>query len=82
MSIKELKQHCHNFIDEIDDITFLEEFYGIFKFHAENKNIDFWDELTEAQQKELDEAFLESEDEKNWISHDEVMKEAEKWLKK
>jgi len=82
MSIVELKEHFHSLIDEIDDKEFLEEFYKVFKVRKENKNIDFWDELSENEQKELDDAFLESEDDKNLIDHDEVMKDPKKWLKR
>ena len=82
MSIVELKEHFHSLIDEIDDKEFLEEFYKVFKVRKENKNIDFWDELSENEQKELDDAFLESEDDKNLVDHDEVMKDPKKWLKR
>ena len=75
MSIIELKEHFHTLIDEIDDKEFLEEFYEVFKVRKNYKDIDFWDELTAEQQKELDESFFESEDEKNLINHEEVMKE-------
>ena len=82
MSIIELKEYFHSLIDEIDDKEFLEEFYRVFKVRKDNKNVDFWDELSEDEQKELDDAFLESEDDKNLIEHDEVMKDPKKWLEK
>jgi len=42
---------------------------------------DFWDELTEDQQKALDEAVEESYDEKKQIPHGEVVKKYQAWLK-
>jgi hypothetical protein len=82
MSIVELKKRCQSLIEDIDDKKFLEDFYETFKFFKENKDIDFWDELTDEHKKELEESWAESEDEKNLISHEDVMRESKKWLKK
>jgi DNA mismatch repair ATPase MutS len=82
MSITELKQNCQSLIEEIEDKEFLEMFFEELKSIKENKNIDFWDELTDEHKKELEESWAESEDEKNLISHEEVMRESKKWLKK
>ncbi len=38
-----------------------------------------WDELSPAQQKELDIAIAETEDENKWVSHEAVLKKFEKW---
>ena len=44
--------------------------------------IDWWDELTPAQQVRLEKSVEESYDPKNWVSHEDVMKKYEKWFKK
>lgn len=82
MSITELKQVCHILVEQIDDQKVLEEFVEIVKHHNENSSVDFWNELTDAQKQELQEAWIESEDDKNLITHEEVMKQAHEWIKK
>jgi len=42
---------------------------------------DFWDELTEDQQKSIDKAVEESYDEKKQIPHEEIVKKYQAWLK-
>ena len=82
MSIVELKKRCQGLIEEIDDKTFLEDFYETFKFFRENKDVDFWNELTDDHKKELEESWAESENSENLIPHEQVMREAKEWLKK
>lgn len=82
MSIIELKKVCHVLLDQVEDKKLLEEFLEVLKNRNNDKNIDFWNELSEEQKKDLEEAWLESEDENNLISHEEVMKQAQEWLKR
>lgn len=82
MSITELKQVCHVLVEQIDDKKVLEDFVESIKNYNESSSVDFWNELTESQKKDLEEAWIESEDESNLISHDEVMKQAREWIKK
>ena len=83
MSIKEIKTNFHHLIDEIENEKILKQFYEVLNgFSKKNRTVDFWDTLTEEQKKEIDLAWEESEKEENLIPHNEVMKEANKWIKK
>jgi len=82
MSISELKKACHLMVDQVEDRRLLEEFLEALKNHNDNKDSDFWNELTETQKRELEEAWIESEDERNLVSHEDVMKMSGQWLKK
>jgi len=82
MSIAEIKKTCHLMVDQVEDKRLLEEFLEALKNHSANKDSDFWNELTESQKKELEEAWIESEDDGNLVSHEDVMKMSEVWLKK
>jgi hypothetical protein len=45
-------------------------------------NGDWWDELSDEQKADIDLSIKECEDEINLIPHEQVKKEARKWLKK
>jgi len=45
------------------------------------ENGDFWDNMTDEQKQELEQAIAESESDENLISHQEVMNRARKWKK-
>ncbi len=84
MALTEVKNDFHNLIDEINNEKILSHFYELLKTLKDNKEnqTDFWDLLSDEQKNELDLAIKESEDESNWISHEEVMRESKEWLKK
>ncbi len=84
MALTEIKNDIHHLIDEFQNEKILLQFYELLKTMKDNneQDRDFWDQLSEEQKQDLDLAMLESEDEKNWISHEEVMKDAKQWLKK
>ena len=78
-----LKSDFHTLIDEIENENILRQVYDILKsFKKKRESTDFWDLFTPKQKRELELAWEESEKEENLVSHDEVKKEAKKWLKK
>ena len=84
MSALELKGSLLELISKVKDEDLLLRLKDILS-DAIQQNLsktDFWDELTEEQQKELDAAIEESYHEKNLISNEEVMNKYKKWLKK
>ena len=71
-------------IARIDDQESLRELAKIiteFLGNHEQDN-DYWEDLSEAEKRELDSAILESEDESNLVDHEDVMKKYERWLNK
>lgn len=83
MQKSEIKTSFHNLIDEFKNEKLLESIYEFMVNLKEKENDeDWWDLLTDEQKTELDIAIKESEDESNWVSHEEVMSSAKEWLKK
>ena len=84
MSNLELKGGILEMIARIDDQESLRELAKIiteFLGNHEQDN-DYWEDLSEAEKRELDSAILESEDESNLVDHEDVMKKYERWLNK
>lgn len=80
MSTLELKKEIHSLVDKIeaeDQLVMLHDVLTTMHSHG-----DLWDTLTDAQQKELEEAIEESKNPNNLIPHKQVMKEANEWLSK
>ncbi|HMQ78664.1 MAG TPA: hypothetical protein PKE39_07525 [Ignavibacteria bacterium] len=85
MTQLEIKTNFHKLIDEIDDQKELAKLYEYFialKQNFEKSGSDWWDELTDEQRKNIDISIEECNDPSKLIPHDQVMKEARKWLKK
>ena len=83
MSIVELKEQFHTLIDEFYNERLLAKFYETMNSFKENdQDEDLWDMLTDTQKEDLEFAIKESENEKNWISNEDVKRESGKWLKK
>jgi len=83
MNTLELKGGIHELISKVSDKRLLEQIHKVLNEIIEENldKTDFWDELTEAQQLELDKAIEESYDEKNHISHEVMLNKYKKWLK-
>ena len=73
---KELREKVKQYIDEADDTT-VEMVYAILEARGEG---DWWDELPENAQQEIDEAITEL-DEGKGIPHEEVKKMYAQWFK-
>ncbi len=83
MTTKALIEELHRLIDsKKDDEAILNEVYEILKEDNAEGKTDWWDNLTEEQQQELDRAEEEIKDPNNLIGHKEAMEQARKWLKK
>jgi hypothetical protein len=80
MKPSELKTNIHNFIDQIDNVAILEDYYNELKRLVKSPVSGIWDRLTDEQKQEVLLSFEESADENNLIDNGEVMKRYEKWL--
>jgi hypothetical protein len=77
-----VKDDFHHLIDEINDEKLLKEYYELIQRLAGNQSGKLWNMLNNDQQKDLLLAYDESFDPANLVSHEEVKKEHEKWLRK
>lgn len=84
MSVQELKGGMLELIASVNNPELLEQLYALIQevIQENIEQTDFWDDLTEAQQEELDAAIEESEQEENLVSHDVVMEKYRQWLSK
>jgi len=82
MNILELKGGLHDLIAKVEDEELLNQMYeALLKVvHRNLDKADFWDELSPEQQFELEASLKASEDEANWVSHENVMKKYSQWL--
>ncbi len=84
MSTLELKGGILEMINKVQDKSALERLYRIIsEFVFQNlDDTDIWDLLSPQQRAEIEQAFAESLDPNNLVSHEEMMKKYEKWLVK
>lgn len=84
MSNLEIKGNILEMVANIDDLESLKELKKLVADFIGNrlKESDYWDELSETEKNELEQAIMESEDESNHVAHEEVMKTYKKWLDK
>ncbi len=83
MSTLEIKGGMYDMISKVNDEKLLQELYELISdIITENMSAtDFWDELSEDQQKELEKAIEESYDDNNLIKHETVVRKYKKWLR-
>jgi len=82
MDIGYIRNNFHQLIDQIEDEAILNELYQLLlNYQHKKENGDFWDNMTDEQKQELEQAIAESESDENLISHQEVMNRARKWKK-
>ena len=74
MSTVELKSNIHTIVDKIQNQQLLSSVYQFLKSGTAKKSNGVWNSLTAAEKKEVLLAFEESEDEKNLIPADSVLK--------
>ena len=82
MTTIELKKNFHNLIDRIENERLLRDFYDLFLRRFKAKEGKLWNNLTAEEQDDLLMSEEESKYEANLISHKEMMKKHQKWLKK
>jgi hypothetical protein len=81
MNDLELKGMLHGFIEKAKNRKQLLRVFEALQFSTDEDAL-FWKDYTVEQKAEIEQAIEESYDPKNWVSHDEVMKKYEKWLRK
>ena len=81
----ELKGYLISLIERAKDrsqlLLFVEAVNDIFENNIEEDEATFWSRYTPEQRIELEQAFEESHASKEWISHEDMKKKHEKWLK-
>ncbi len=82
----ELKGYLLSMIERAQDrsqlLRFVEAVKDIFEDEKEEDESIFWSRYTPEQRVELEKAFEESYSSDEFISHDDMKKKHEKWLKK
>lgn len=74
MKATKLKSNIHQIVDRIQSEQLLETIYDFLKTRETTKPGEIWNSLTDEQKKEVLFSFEESEDEKNLVDFDEVIK--------
>lgn len=80
MTVLELKGQMLQLISKVDDKPTLERLlqYFVAVLKKEDRK-DWWDELSQEQQADLDLAMLEIENPQNLVSNDEALSFLQKW---
>ena len=82
----ELKGYLISLIERAKNRTqlllFVEAVTDIYEDEVEVDETTFWSRYTPEQRVELEQAFEESHVSKEWISHEDMKKKHEKWLKR
>lgn len=78
--LEAIKHQFHDLIDRIDDETLLTRYFGIISSEVRGEITNSWDDITSEEQAEILEAYEESKNPANLISHEEVMRNYDKWL--
>ncbi len=76
-----VRSKFHELIDKVENLDLLERFYEAFK-SASNEKSGVWDTLSPDVQEYISQAYKESLDEMNLLSHEDVKKQFSKWLTK
>jgi len=74
MNTATLKSNIRELIDKLDNEQLLLEYYNEMKSLIQKDCISAWDTLTDKQKKEIILSWEESDDEKNLIENDEVLR--------
>ena len=74
MKATKLKSNIHQIVDRIQSEELLETIYDFLKTREATKPGEIWSSLTEEQKKEVLLSFDESEDDKNLVDLDQVIK--------
>jgi len=82
MTLTLIKKNFHTLIDKVENKDLLDQFYRALLFSASRKKGQIWNSLTEEQKNKVLKTFKESQQTKNLVSHEKVMKKYSKWLTK
>jgi len=82
MSTLEIKGGLYEIISKVNDEKLLMQLYELIAdIVTQNlSDTDFWDELSDDQKEELENAIQESYDDKNLLEHETVINKYKKWL--
>lgn len=79
--LEAIKYQFHHIIDQVDNETVLTRYLGA--IYSEVKGTtDFWSGVAPEEKTQILEAYEESKNSANWISHEEVKRKYNKWLTK
>ena len=76
----QLKYGTHSFIDKIENLELLKEYYIELKRIIDSGKSNIWNSLSEEQREEILLSFDESEFEENLIDENVVMEKHNKWI--
>ena len=76
------KDDFHNLIEKIEDEEVLKGYFKLIQRLNNNQTGELWDSLSPEEKDELLLSYEESLDPNNLISHEEVKKQHDKWLRK
>jgi len=83
MTSAEIRSRIHQKIDSVKDPELLRHYFDmIIKDQYKISQHTFWDKLTDQQRIDIDQAYLEAEDETGNISNEEMMKKVSAWISK
>lgn len=82
MTLTILKKNFHTLIDKVENKELLDQFYKALSFSATRKEGQLWNGLSPQQKSRVMKSYKESENKKNLVSHEKVMKKYSKWLTK
>ena len=75
----QLKSGIHSFIDQIESLDLLNDYYDELKRIIDSRKSNIWDSLSEEQKNEILLSYEESECEENLIDENVVMEKYNKW---
>ncbi len=78
MNKVQLKSGIHSFIDQIESIELLNDYYNELKRIVESRKSNIWDSLSAEQKREILLSYEESEHEENLIDENVVMEKYNK----
>ncbi len=76
------KDEFHRLIEAIEDEEVVKAYFKLIQKLNDNQTGELWNSLTPEEKEELLISYGESFDSNNLISHNEVKKQHDKWLKK
>ncbi len=80
MTTKVLREEIHELVDSKDDEALLQKVLHLLEGPSEDET-EWWDEMTDEQRQQQEEADEDIRLGRNLISHEEAMKRASSWLK-
>lgn len=76
------REHFHKLIEDITDESQLKSYFELIQRLNQNETGVLWAALSEEEKEELMVSYEESHNPSYLISHEEVKKQHEKWLRK